>query len=72
MHAGVQSFFKHLPKLLGVPVEMQLPIYNRREYSKSVWDVEVQGIRGVVNLVLSFPDQQSSLAGLLPNMTPET
>ena len=71
MQAGVQRFFEHLPRLLDVPAEMELPIYSRREYSKSVWDMEVRGTRGVVNLVLSFPDQKSSLAGLIPNRSPE-
>lgn len=67
MQAGVQRFFEHLPRLLDVPAEMELPIYSRREFSKSVWDMEVRGIRGVVNLVLNFPDQESSLAGLAAN-----
>ena len=63
-HAGVRSFFRHVPKLLGVPADLRLPVYSQREYSKSVWDMEVQGVRGVVNLVLIFPDQLSSLIGI--------
>lgn len=63
-HAGVRSFFGHVPKLLGVPADMRLPVYSQREYSKSVWDMEVKGVRGVVNLVLIFPDQLSSLTGM--------
>ena len=65
MQAGVQRFFEHLPRLLDVPAGMELPVYSRREFSKSVWDMEVRGTRGVVNLVLNFPDQESSLAGLV-------
>ena len=71
MQAGVQGFFEHLPRLLDVPGEMELPIYSRREYSKSVWDMEVRGIRGVVNLVLNFPDQESALAGPVASRPPE-
>jgi hypothetical protein len=63
-HAGVRSFFGHVPKLLGVPADMRLPVYSQREYSKSVWDMEVQGVSGVVNLVLIFPDQMSSMTGI--------
>ena len=44
---------------------MMLPIYAQREFSKSVWDMHVAGVRGVVNLVLIFKDQQSSLAGVV-------
>ena len=71
MRAGVQRFFEHLPRLLDVPAGMELPVYSRREYSKSVWDMEVRGTRGVVNLVLNFPDQESSLAGLVASSSPE-
>ena len=61
--AGVRSFFKHVPHQLGLPGNMTLPVYTQREYSKSVWDMQLHGVRGVVNLVLIFDDQESSLAG---------
>lgn len=61
--AGVERFFKHVPHQLGLPSDMTLPIYTKREYSKSVWDMQLHGVRGVVNLILIFKDQKSSLAG---------
>ena len=64
MHAGVRSFFRHAPRQLGLPPDMRLPIYAQREFSKSVWDMRVAGVKGVVNLVLIFADQHSSLAGV--------
>ena len=63
--AGVSSFFRNAPHRLGLPSDMMLPIYAQREFSKSVWDMHVAGVRGVVNLVLVFRDQQSSLAGVV-------
>ena len=65
MHAGVRRFFRHAPRQLGLPPDMRLPIYAQREFSKSVWDMRVAGVRGVVNLVLIFADQHSSLAGVV-------
>ena len=61
--SGVSSFFRHAPGRLALPRDMRLPIYARREFSKSVWDMRMAGVRGVVNLVLIFADQRSSLAG---------
>ena len=69
-HAGVRSFFRHAPRQLGLPLDMRLPIYAQREFSKSVWDMRVAGVRGVVNLVLIFADQHSSLAGVAVCTTP--
>lgn len=60
---GVRSFFRHVPHQLSLPSNMTLPVYARREYSKSVWDMQLHGVKGVINLVLIFPDQKSSLAG---------
>ena len=65
MHAGVRSLFRKVPGQLDLPKDMTLPIYAQREFSKSVWDMRVAGVRGVVNLVLIFADQHSSLAGVL-------
>lgn len=65
MIAGVSEYFSDLPRFLGIPADWRLPLYSRRAFSKSVWDVEVLGVRGVANLVMNYPDAQAALLGKL-------
>lgn len=54
-----------MPRLLGIPVDVTLPLYNRRAFTKSVWDMEVLSVRGVANLVMNYPNAQAALLGEL-------
>jgi hypothetical protein len=65
MIAGVSEYFSDLPRFLGIPADWRLPLYSRRAFSKSVWDLEVLGVRGVANLVMNYLDAQAALLGKL-------
>jgi hypothetical protein len=55
---GLWEFLKMNPK-----DGLELPEYNRRSFSKSVWDINVSGIHGVVNWVASYPTLLDALTG---------
>lgn len=42
---------------------LELPEYNRRSFSKSVWDTNVAGVPGVANFVVSYPRLLDALTG---------
>lgn len=42
---------------------LTLPEYNRRSFSKSVWDVDVKGVAGVVNWVATYDTLLDALTG---------
>jgi hypothetical protein len=69
---GIRSFkdteqcFPGLWKFLKLPNKqdgLELPEYNRRSFSKSVWDVQVAGLPGVVNWVATYPTLLDALTG---------
>ena len=55
---GIWDFFGLDPS--GV---LELPEYNRRSFSKSVWDIKVAGVPGVANWVVSYPTLLDALTG---------
>lgn len=59
----MSEYFPDLPRFLGVPAGSHLPVYGRRAFSKSVWDIEILGVRGVANLVMNYPRAQAALLG---------
>jgi hypothetical protein len=69
--SGIRSFndtercFPGLWKFLKMNPEdgLDLPEYNRRSFSKSVWDIKVTGVPGVVNWVASYPTLLDALTG---------
>ncbi|KAK9905659.1 hypothetical protein WJX75_004045 [Coccomyxa subellipsoidea] len=61
--ARVSEYFSDLPRFLGIPADWRLPLYSCRAFSKSVWDLEVLGVRGVANLVMNYLDAQAALLG---------
>ena len=61
--SGVGEYFPGLPAYLGISANMQLPKYNDRIFSKSVWDILVAGVKGVANLVMAYPNTECALAG---------
>ncbi|EIE23719.1 hypothetical protein COCSUDRAFT_63244 [Coccomyxa subellipsoidea C-169] len=61
--SGVSEYSPDLPRFLGVPAGFLLPVYGRRAFSKSVWDIQILGVRGVANLVMNYPRAQAALLG---------
>ena len=61
--AGVREYFPDLPRFLGLPADFGLPLYSRRSFSKSVWDINIKGVKGVANLVMNYPNVQAALLG---------
>ncbi|BDA47653.1 hypothetical protein COCOBI_10-5040 [Coccomyxa sp. Obi] len=61
--AGVSEYFPDLPRFLGLPADFGLPLYSRRSFSKSVWDIKIKGVKGVANLVMNYPNVQAALLG---------
>lgn len=59
----MSEYFPDLPRFLGVPADLGLPLYSRRSFSKSVWDIEIKGVKGVANLVMNYPNVQAALLG---------
>lgn len=55
---GLWEFLKMDPKS-----GLELPEYNRRSFSKSVWDIQVASLPGVVNWVASYPTLLDALTG---------
>lgn len=61
--AEVETYFPGLWQYLGYPRHAQLPPYNQRYFSKSVWDAEVSGVPAIVNWVISYPSLLDALTG---------
>jgi hypothetical protein len=59
----VERFFPGLAEYLGCSRRAALPLYNRRFFSKSVWDVAVGGVPGLVNWVVAYPSLLDALTG---------
>lgn len=62
---ATEACFPGLPAWLGwdrVP-RVELPEYNRRAFSKSVWDMAAAGVPGVVNWVASYPSLLDAATG---------
>lgn len=55
---GIWEFLKMNPK-----DGLELPEYNKRTFSKSVWDINVAGLPGVVNWVASYSTLLDALTG---------
>jgi hypothetical protein len=55
--------FRGLWEFLRINQGLELPEYNRRAFSKSVWDLKVAGLPGVVNWVVTYPTLLDALTG---------
>jgi hypothetical protein len=59
----LDRFFPGLRRYLGYHGRAVLPTYNQRQFSKSVWDIKVGGVRAVANWIVSYPTLLDALSG---------
>lgn len=59
----VEAFFPGLWRYFGYRRRNVLPLFNQRAFAKSVWDMRVAGLRGVLNWVVSYPSLLDALSG---------
>lgn len=63
LERSVHRCFPGMWSYLGYDRSAVLPEYNRRAFSKSVWDVHMGGVSGVVNWVASYANELDALTG---------